>query len=219
MCSSTRRARPSCRDPFGRTGAARRKRRSSTRRSKSPTGWNQVGGAHAGGCQPRAQPHQHVRRHHPHVVGAHPLGDRQGLLHLRAGGRGGGRSALFLRDHRRHAALHSQLLLARPVALPASCRRCGRSPGAAGTVRQGIAGAGLPITNTTMDASTGLPASAGASKDGDAVYLSGTSEVGAIVSGSRTPTPEGSPSRNAKASCCMRVRRNPAGPRSNGWRA
>ncbi len=60
--------------------------------------------------------------------------------------------------------------------------------GSAGVVRQGIAGAGLPITNTTMDAWTGL-VGAGASKDGDAVYLSGTSEVGAIVSGSRIPTP------------------------------
>jgi xylulokinase len=60
--------------------------------------------------------------------------------------------------------------------------------GQAGVVKPGIAGEGLPVTNTAMDAWTGL-VGAGASRDGDAVYLSGTSEVGAIVSGTRTPTP------------------------------
>lgn len=60
--------------------------------------------------------------------------------------------------------------------------------GPAGVIKTGEPGAGLPVTNTTMDAWTGL-IGAGASKQGDAIYLSGTSEVGAIVSDTKAPTP------------------------------
>jgi xylulokinase len=48
--------------------------------------------------------------------------------------------------------------------------------------------AGLPVVNATMDAWASL-VGAGATRDGDGVYLSGTSEVGGIVSSRRVPTP------------------------------
>jgi xylulokinase len=57
-----------------------------------------------------------------------------------------------------------------------------------GRIRPGLPGAGLPVVNTTMDAWTGM-LGAGAAGDGDAVYLSGTSEVVGIVSRVRVPTP------------------------------
>ncbi len=57
-----------------------------------------------------------------------------------------------------------------------------------GRVRTGLPGAGLPVVAGSMDAWVGM-IGAGATRDGDAAYLSGTSEVGGIVSNSRTPTP------------------------------
>jgi xylulokinase len=58
----------------------------------------------------------------------------------------------------------------------------------AGRVRGGLPGASLPMVTATMDAWAGM-LGAGAVRDGDAAYLSGTSEVGAIVSRQRIPTP------------------------------
>ncbi len=57
-----------------------------------------------------------------------------------------------------------------------------------GRIGDGLPGAGLAIVNATMDAWAGM-LGAGAASDGDAVYLSGTSEVGGIVSRRRIPTP------------------------------
>ena len=57
-----------------------------------------------------------------------------------------------------------------------------------GHVRNGLPGASLPMVTATMDAWAGM-LGAGAVKDGDAAYLSGTSEVGGIVSRQRIPTP------------------------------
>ncbi|HLH49419.1 MAG TPA: FGGY-family carbohydrate kinase [Roseiarcus sp.] len=57
-----------------------------------------------------------------------------------------------------------------------------------GRVRSGLPGAGLLVVNSTMDAWAGM-LGAGAVRDGEAAYLSGTSEVGAIVSARRVPTP------------------------------
>jgi xylulokinase len=57
-----------------------------------------------------------------------------------------------------------------------------------GRIRPGLPGAGLPMANATMDAWSGM-LGAGACRDGDAAYLSGTSEVGGIVSNRRIPTP------------------------------
>jgi len=57
-----------------------------------------------------------------------------------------------------------------------------------GRVSNGLPGAGVLTVNSTMDAWVGM-LGAGAVKDGDAAYLSGTSEVGGIVSRKRNPTP------------------------------
>ncbi len=57
-----------------------------------------------------------------------------------------------------------------------------------GRVRSGLPGAGLLAINSTMDAWAGM-LGAGAATDGDAAYLSGTSEVGGVVSRRRIPTP------------------------------
>ena len=57
-----------------------------------------------------------------------------------------------------------------------------------GRVRAGLPGAGLPIATATMDAWAGI-LGVGAVRDGDAGYLSGTSEVVGIVSPRRAPTP------------------------------
>ncbi|HLJ71781.1 MAG TPA: FGGY-family carbohydrate kinase [Roseiarcus sp.] len=57
-----------------------------------------------------------------------------------------------------------------------------------GGVRNGLPGAGLAVVNSTMDAWAGM-LGAGAARQGDAAYLSGTSEVGGIVSARRIPTP------------------------------
>ncbi len=57
-----------------------------------------------------------------------------------------------------------------------------------GRVRPGLPGAGLLAVNSTMDAWAGM-LGAGAAMDGEAAYLSGTSEVGGIVSQRRIPTP------------------------------
>jgi xylulokinase len=57
-----------------------------------------------------------------------------------------------------------------------------------GLIRAGLPGAGLPVVSATMDAWAGM-LGAGATHEGAAVYLSGTSEVGGIVSGKRNPTP------------------------------
>jgi xylulokinase len=57
-----------------------------------------------------------------------------------------------------------------------------------GRIGAGLPGAGLPMAMATMDAWAGM-LGAGAARDGDAVYLSGTSEVGGIVSARRAPTP------------------------------
>jgi xylulokinase len=57
-----------------------------------------------------------------------------------------------------------------------------------GRVRNGLPGAGLPMAAAAMDAWAGM-LGAGAVEDGEAAYLSGTSEVGAIASHMRIPTP------------------------------
>lgn len=57
-----------------------------------------------------------------------------------------------------------------------------------GRIREGQPGAGLPMVNATMDAWSGM-IGAGAAHEGAAAYLSGTSEVGGIVSRTRVPTP------------------------------
>ena len=57
-----------------------------------------------------------------------------------------------------------------------------------GRIRAGLPGAGAEVVCATMDAWAGI-VGAGAVKDGEAAYLSGTSEVGGIVSGKRIPTP------------------------------
>ena len=57
-----------------------------------------------------------------------------------------------------------------------------------GRVRAGLPGAGLPVAAATMDAWAGM-VGVGAVRDGDAGYLSGTSEVVGIVSQQRVPTP------------------------------
>jgi xylulokinase len=59
---------------------------------------------------------------------------------------------------------------------------------AIGTVRGSLPGAGLLAINSTMDAWAGM-LGAGAAEEGAAAYLSGTSEVGGIVSSRRIPTP------------------------------
>ena len=56
-----------------------------------------------------------------------------------------------------------------------------------GRVRNGLPCAGVSVANATMDAWAGM-LGAGAARDGDAAYLSGTSEVGGIVSRVRVPT-------------------------------
>ncbi len=56
-----------------------------------------------------------------------------------------------------------------------------------GRIGAGLPGAGAPIVNATMDAWAGM-IGAGAGRDGAAAYLSGTSEVGGIVSLTRIPT-------------------------------
>lgn len=58
----------------------------------------------------------------------------------------------------------------------------------AGRIRAGMPGAGIAMATATMDAWSGM-IGAGVSRDGDAVYLSGTSEVVGIVSKRRVPTP------------------------------
>jgi len=58
----------------------------------------------------------------------------------------------------------------------------------AGRVRRGLPGAGRPVAAATMDAWAGM-LGAGAVGQGDAAYLSGTSEVVGIVSARRFPTP------------------------------
>src|SRR4029077_9853963 len=57
-----------------------------------------------------------------------------------------------------------------------------------GRVLGDLPGAGLQMVNGAMDAWAGM-LGAGAVKEGDAAYLSGTSEVGAIVARERIPTP------------------------------
>ena len=58
----------------------------------------------------------------------------------------------------------------------------------AGVVKAGLPCPGVPLAVATMDAWSGI-LGAGARRDGDAVYLSGTSEVLALVSETRVPTP------------------------------
>jgi xylulokinase len=57
-----------------------------------------------------------------------------------------------------------------------------------GRVRAGLPGAGLPMATATMDAWAGM-LGVGAVREGEAGYLSGTSEVVGIVSRRRVPTP------------------------------
>jgi xylulokinase len=59
---------------------------------------------------------------------------------------------------------------------------------AVGKVRAGLPLAGTPVVATTMDAWASLFGS-GVLRDGEAMYLSGTSEVAGIVSAARVPTP------------------------------
>jgi xylulokinase len=59
---------------------------------------------------------------------------------------------------------------------------------AAGTIRAGFQCAGVPMVVGAMDAWAGF-LGAGAAKDGDAVYLSGTSEILGLVSKTKVPTP------------------------------
>lgn len=58
----------------------------------------------------------------------------------------------------------------------------------AGTIGNGLPGAGTPMVTGTMDAWSGL-FGAGALSDGDGLYLSGTSEILGIVSARTRPTP------------------------------
>jgi len=58
----------------------------------------------------------------------------------------------------------------------------------AGRIRAGLPGAGLPVVVATMDAWSGM-IGAGLAAEGDAVYLSGTSEVAGVMSRLRVPTP------------------------------
>ncbi len=58
----------------------------------------------------------------------------------------------------------------------------------AGIIKPGLPGAGTPLVTGTMDAWAGI-LGAGAVKNGDAVYLSGTSEVLGLISETRVPTP------------------------------
>lgn len=58
----------------------------------------------------------------------------------------------------------------------------------AGVIKAGLPCAGAPLAVGTMDAWSGI-LGAGARRDGDAVYLSGTSEVLGLVSETRIPTP------------------------------
>jgi xylulokinase len=57
-----------------------------------------------------------------------------------------------------------------------------------GRVRAGLPGAGAPVVCATMDAWAGMLGAGGAA-NGAGVYLSGTSEVGGIVSDARVATP------------------------------
>ncbi len=57
-----------------------------------------------------------------------------------------------------------------------------------GRIRNGLPGAGAPVATATMDAWAGM-LGAGAVGDGEAAYLSGTSEVCGVVSRKRIPTP------------------------------
>jgi xylulokinase len=59
---------------------------------------------------------------------------------------------------------------------------------AAGVIGKGLPCAGVPMVVGAMDAWAGF-LGAGAAKDGDAVYLSGTSEILGIVSKTKEPTP------------------------------
>lgn len=58
----------------------------------------------------------------------------------------------------------------------------------AGTLRSGLPCAGVPIVTGAMDAWSGL-LGAGVSKNGQGLYLSGTSEILGLVSNTRIPTP------------------------------
>lgn len=58
----------------------------------------------------------------------------------------------------------------------------------AGTIREGFPGAGAPVVVGTMDAWASM-FGAGVLRDGQAMYLSGTSEVPGIVSATTQPTP------------------------------
>ena len=58
----------------------------------------------------------------------------------------------------------------------------------AGKISSGFAYAGVPMVVCAMDAWAGF-LGAGANKDGDAVYLSGTSEILGLVSKTKVPTP------------------------------
>jgi xylulokinase len=57
-----------------------------------------------------------------------------------------------------------------------------------GKVKSGLPFAGTPVVTGSMDAWAGL-LGAGVSRDGEAVYLTGTSEILSIVSRARVPTP------------------------------
>jgi xylulokinase len=57
-----------------------------------------------------------------------------------------------------------------------------------GTIRDGFPCAGVPMVTGAMDAWSGL-FGAGVSREGDALYLSGTSEILGIVSKKKAPTP------------------------------
>lgn len=58
----------------------------------------------------------------------------------------------------------------------------------AGRIRPGLPCAGVPVVTGTMDAWSGL-LGAGVSRDGQGLYLSGTSEILGIVSSMRNPAP------------------------------
>ena len=58
----------------------------------------------------------------------------------------------------------------------------------AGQVRQGLPCAGVPVVTGAMDAWSGL-FGAGLSEEGEALYLSGTSEILGLISDQRHPTP------------------------------
>ena len=89
--------------------------------------------------------------------------------------------------------IDSQLQMIEPLValVDGARRRLPRIAGftkSAGKIREGLPCAGMPMVVGAMDAWAGF-LGAGANQDGDAVYLSGTSEILGLVSKTKVPTP------------------------------